>query len=245
MTTALEPTVEKPQLPAPLLRPVVKASDLIEAHKEVASLIREALEDGVDYGLIPGTNKPTLLKPGAERLVRAYGCHSQFTLISQEVDHNYEYEYQDKYKKPHKAKGLYRYVYKCQIITSDGRVVGDSDGSCSSMESKYQSRPKDSENTVIKMAQKRAFVGATLNAFGLSGRFTQDMEDHSVQEAEEEKPAWKEEIYQGTEIEKKRLFERLKENQISAEIFEDISKAMVGRPRKDIGEIVKRFMVKQ
>lgn len=35
----------------------------------------------------------------------------------------------------------------------------------------------DVVNTVQKMAQKRAYVAATLTATGLSGRFTQDMED--------------------------------------------------------------------
>jgi hypothetical protein len=37
-------------------------------------------------------------------------------------------------------------------------------------------------NTVQKMAQKRAYVAATLTATGLSGRFTQDLEDREVPE---------------------------------------------------------------
>ena len=35
----------------------------------------------------------------------------------------------------------------------------------------------DSLNTVLKLAQKRAYVGATLNANALSQFYTQDLED--------------------------------------------------------------------
>src|SRR6267142_694369 len=57
------------------------------------------------------------------------------------------------------------------------KVVGTIVGSASTMEAKYIDRPRDCENTVLKMAQKRAHVGAALGAFGMSDQFTQDMED--------------------------------------------------------------------
>ena len=37
------------------------------------SFVREQMIDGIDYGVIPGTDKPTLLKPGAEKLNNLYG----------------------------------------------------------------------------------------------------------------------------------------------------------------------------
>jgi hypothetical protein len=43
---------------------------------------------------------------------------------------------------------------------------------------KYVDRPRECENTALKMAEKRAHVGAVLNAFGLSEQFTQDVEDN-------------------------------------------------------------------
>src|SRR5690606_23849470 len=58
-----------------------------------------------------------------------------------------------------------------------GLVIGSGMGSCSSLESKYISRPRDLENTILKMAKKRAYVDATLSTFGLSDQFTQDVED--------------------------------------------------------------------
>lgn len=39
--------------------------------------------------------------------------------------------------------------------------------------------PHDLDNTILKMAEKRSFVDATLKAHALSGVFTQDMEDQS------------------------------------------------------------------
>ena len=89
--------------------------------------------------------------------------------------------------------GLYRYVVRARVVRQDGVVVGDCIGSCSTMETKYIDRPRDCENTVLKMAQKRAFVGAVLNAFGLSDRFAVDDEasrgDDDAIDDPDEKPA--------------------------------------------------------
>lgn len=176
-----------------IVRPVVTPAAMVEAHKEVAELIAKALDPTKDYGVIPGTgNKPTLLKPGAERLVKAFGCVARYHIVETERDHNYPVVWTKRKKvwdrqvrgkfslaEEHgTAEGLYRYVVRAEIVTLDtSMIVGDGLGSCSTMESKYVDRPRDSENTVLKMAQKRALVAAVLNAFGLSDRFTQDVED--------------------------------------------------------------------
>ena len=75
------------------------------------------------------------------------------------------------------ALGLYRYVVRCRLYAGDGREVGQGVGAASSLESKYIRAPRDSENTILKMAKKRAMVDAVLTAAGLSDRFTQDTED--------------------------------------------------------------------
>ena len=75
-----------------------------------------------------------------------------------------------------KSFGLYRYVIICKLWRGETQV-GEGIGSCSSMETKYIRSPRDYENTVIKMAKKRAFVDAILTTLGLSDRFTQDAED--------------------------------------------------------------------
>jgi hypothetical protein len=45
----------------------------------IATIQRELLRPGVDYGVIPGTAKPTLLKPGAEKLCDFYRFAADFT----------------------------------------------------------------------------------------------------------------------------------------------------------------------
>lgn len=162
------------------LRPVVSPAALIEAHKEAADVLRSALEDGRDYGAIPGAGpKKVLLKPGAERLCVAFGLQPVYSLLSSETDHDREVHYSDRKRGAATSTGLYRFVVKCQL-TRDGIVVGEGIGSCSTMEQKYVSRPRDSENTVLKMAKKRALVDAVLGTLSLSDRFTQDVGDDEV-----------------------------------------------------------------
>lgn len=76
------------------------------------------------------------------------------------------------------ATGVYRYVVSCELVhRATGEVIGQAVASCSSLESKYCDRPRESENTVLQMAEKRAYVRVTRNTYGLSDRFTQDVED--------------------------------------------------------------------
>jgi len=178
-----------------LIKPLVSPQDLIEHHKEITNLIGKALKKGQDYGVIPGSGtKPTLLKPGAERIAIAFGVAPLYSIIETEVDHHREVEWKKRKKKwrnAHQgdrhfdwvettgtARGIYRYVVRCDLqhqVTN--KVIGSGIGTCSSMESKYIDRPRDTENTIAKMAQKRALVAAVLSTFGLSDRFTQDLED--------------------------------------------------------------------
>ena len=169
-------------IPSPvggLAKPLASPDELIKYHQEIGSLITKSLEKGRDYGPIPGTkgDKCNLLKPGAERVCTAFGVSPEFEITEQEVDHDKPNKWQ-KYNKSGTSFGRYRYVLKCRLVgRSDGRLFGEGVGSCSSMESKYIENPRNVENTVLKMAKKRAFVDATLTAFSLSDRFTQDMED--------------------------------------------------------------------
>ncbi len=167
------------QLPAPpdLMMPVAPDA-LMRQQEAVVTLIRDALVPKVDYGMIPGTNKNTLYKAGAERINAAFGTVPDFEIVEKDADHTVVMKWQKggKYPKSGEAMGFYRYVVKC-TISNNGRKIGQGIGSCSTRESKYCDRPSDLENTVLKMAKKRALVDATLSTFGLSDRFTQDVED--------------------------------------------------------------------
>lgn len=201
MTTAVEPEVSEnlpvlsQQRPVALLRPIAQPTDLLRQQDETRGLITKILKPGRDFGEIPGVEKASLLKPGAERICIAFGTFPRFRILSQEIDHDREVPWV-KRRKVFEGKGrarvfkgweeekgvsygLYRYVVECEIVARElGIVVGSCVGSCSTMESKYVDRPRDSENTVLQMAEKRAHVAATRITFGLSDQFTQDVEDN-------------------------------------------------------------------
>jgi hypothetical protein len=63
---ALEPVAAAPAVPS--VTPQVTAMELGERLELIEEVMREKMEKGVDYGVIPGTDKPALFKPGAEKL---------------------------------------------------------------------------------------------------------------------------------------------------------------------------------
>lgn len=179
---------------ATMLRPVAKVAELLQLQDEIAGVVTSLLKEGTDYGKIPGTDKPVLLKPGAERMNLAFGCVANYEVVEQEIDHSRHNNYvksKKVWRNAHQgdrvftletqageSTGLYRYVVRCRIVNrATGEIVGEGVGSASTMETKYVDRPQDLENTVLKMSQKRALVAASLNAYALSDRFTQDLED--------------------------------------------------------------------
>lgn len=72
-----------------------------------------------------------------------------------------------------------------------GAKFSDTDAAITAQQTGRVENPDlaDVWNTVLKMAQKRAFVGITLIATGASGHVTQDMEDHSPAQDDSPPPA--------------------------------------------------------
>lgn len=67
--TDLEPVaVASPAGAALAVTPQVKASELVERLDVIREAADSAMKENVDYGVIPGTDKPALFKPGAEKL---------------------------------------------------------------------------------------------------------------------------------------------------------------------------------
>lgn len=165
-----------------IMLPAVSVAEVIKAKEKCDELIRACLKHGKDYGIIPGTEKPSLFKPGSEQILAWYNCYTTFVINSEDHDLDRVNTYQFKNKQGKfeqgKSTGLHAYRVLCYIHSRiNGLVVGSGVGSCTTAEKKYISRPNDSDNTVLKMAKKRAQIDAVLSTFGLSERFTQDMED--------------------------------------------------------------------
>lgn len=147
--------------------------------RKLDAIRTKIMRKGVDYDTIPGTPKPTLLKPGAERLLQFFG-------LGHRVECAHKIEDWD--------NGFFYYVYRATIIKqypTHTIVVAECEGSANSKEKRYRNQDVFSiVNTLQKMAIKRALVGATLQATGTSGFFTQDLDDMDIdlQPTENEQP---------------------------------------------------------
>jgi uncharacterized protein (DUF3820 family) len=125
-------------------------------------VIQNTLKAKHDYGIIPGTNKPTLLKPGAEKILMLFGVTSEYEVTEKIQDYD---------------KGFFAFSVRCMIY-KDGMKITEGLGHCNTRERKYVNQdPYTLANTCLKMAKKRAQIDATLTIASLSDVFTQDMED--------------------------------------------------------------------
>lgn len=175
------------------------------------AVIQNTLKLDHDYGKIPGTDKPTLLKPGAEKILMLMGLTSQYE-VTEKVE---DYE-----------TGFFAYTVRCSL-SKGGFPITEGLGHANTKEARYarrwltekklpegidknslQKREKKSRyndgtyteylvenddpftlvNTVLKMAKKRAQVDAALTVGSLSELFTQDLEDIDLPEQPAERP---------------------------------------------------------
>lgn len=163
----------------------------------VQEVMKAVMKNNTHYGTIKGCgNKPTLLKPGAEKLMATFRLSA------------------DPLVEDLSSPDIIRYRIKVNMLAPNGSFVGAGIGECSSDEEKYKWRasvceeefdateidrrrdkwkpgwngpptcikqirtnPADVANTVLKMAKKRALVDGVLTATGASDIFTQDIED--------------------------------------------------------------------
>ena len=204
--------------------PAMSIESAVERYNAVTEFVSRVLRKDVDYGVIPGTEKRTLLKPGAEKLTTFFGLSTRFELLERIEDWTGE---------RHGGEPFFYYLYRCRLLRGDV-AIAEGDASCNSRETKYRwleaqracpasgqaaiikgkddfgggwlcwkkrggcgakypdgdqaietqqvgrvFNPDiaDQVNTIQKMSQKRALVGAVLLAVNASEFFTQDVED--------------------------------------------------------------------
>lgn len=150
-------------------RPQMTTAEAIEVYREMREFVAAILAEGRDFGIIPGTNKPTLLKAGAEKLCRFFGLSAGFTLVGKI----------ENWTATETEPPLFNFVYRCSL-SKNGIIVAECDGASNTWENRYKHQryqPYSIINTVMKQAQKRAFVGAVLLACNASEYFTQDLDE--------------------------------------------------------------------
>ena len=133
--------------------------------QQFQKVIQNTLVEGHDYGAaFYGASKPSLLKPGAEKILMLLGLSSEYEIIEKVQDYE---------------EGFFAYTVRC-VLKKNGMIITEGLGHCNSKEKKYESDKQDKYmlgNTCLKMAKKRAQVDAALTVGSLSDIFTQDLED--------------------------------------------------------------------
>lgn len=106
----------------------------------IQEVMQAVMQEGYHYGVIPGTQKPTLLKPGAEKLIVTFRLAPLLEVERIDLGNNHR-----------------EYQVKCTLVhIPTGRVFGEGIGSCSTLESKYRWRqgerlcPHCGRPTIIK-----------------------------------------------------------------------------------------------
>lgn len=108
--------------------PTLSPKQFTERQKLMQEL-REMLVERVDYGVIPGTEKPTLLLPGAQKVCAYFGYVPKYADDSVIED----------WSGAQNGEPLFYYRLTC-VLEKDRNPVGGGIGSCNSWESKYRYR---------------------------------------------------------------------------------------------------------
>jgi hypothetical protein len=153
-----------------LYRPVMSIAAAIERREQIVQFVSGLMKEGVDYGTIPGTNKPTLLKPGAEKLCSFFGLEPQYAVTREEVDLTGS--------ERSGGEPFYYIGYHCRL-SRDGRTLGVGEGSCNSWESKYRWRegkrkcPDCGAETIFKSKDRDEwYCWAKRGGCGMVARFS-------------------------------------------------------------------------
>src|ERR1051325_787832 len=110
--------------------PAMSIESAVERYNAVTEFVSRVLRKDVDYGVIPGTDKRTLLKPGAEKLTTFFGLSTRFQLLERIEDWTGE---------QHGGEPFFYYLYRCRLFRGDV-LIAEGDASCNSRETKYRWR---------------------------------------------------------------------------------------------------------
>lgn len=158
----------------------LSVDEVVGRIQKVHEAFQKVMKEGVHYGTIPGTPKPSLWQPGADLIAMILGVHPKYEVIS--ATRNADF---------------ISYTVQCTLVCigNQDMIAGAGVGSCNSREESQVRKidslsrrrnkkvsPWEFDNPIMKMACKRAKVSACLSASAATDVFTQDMEDFQESE---------------------------------------------------------------
>lgn len=103
----------------------LSVEQIVAQVQKIQSVQATVMKDGDHYGVVPGTEKPTLLKPGAEKLCLTFRLGPRYPEVEERFD----------------ASGHYHVRAKCVLHhIPTGTPVAEGLGSCTTRETKYAYR---------------------------------------------------------------------------------------------------------
>jgi hypothetical protein len=182
--------------------PMLSVGQIKQRMQQLHDLLKFAMRKEQHYGVIPGTNKPSLWKAGAEKIATMFGLRIEIAVLEERITED-------------------EVFYRCRATARNGSgdIIGTAEGVCSTSEKKYRWRepvhpkeyaaypdhrkrvtysrsgaeikqvrqePGDLINTLCQMAGKRAFVQVIRTATGATDIFAADPSDDRSEAAPEQ-----------------------------------------------------------
>jgi hypothetical protein len=187
-----------------LLSSNLTAAEIIARKRLIQDVMDNVMEKDVHYGVIPGTQKPTLLLPGAECLASTFQLAIAYNFTKTDTGDAYSYD------------------VKAIAQGPGGEFLGEGVGTCSTDEDKFRWRdvvisdefdatpedrrrrkwtkerdsgghpitrmqvrtnPADLSNNVLKIAKKRAYIDVVRSVTAASDIFDVDLDDRPADDA--------------------------------------------------------------
>ncbi len=194
---------------------IMSVEALLDHAKLIQEAIRLRMREGEHYGLIPGTHKKSLLQPGAQAIARLFGFSWKFEIET--VDYPGEHrevrakcvlasssgnELAERESLCTTKETKYRFRTENTGVmvpaeywkTRDQSLLGGHDFFTRKVDKTWfifhqvpVSNLPDNYNTVLAMAQKRAFVAAVIAATAAADAFAPDPADDRSDEPAREK----------------------------------------------------------
>jgi len=172
------------------------AADIRAQVNLIQEVMRAVMKDGTHYGTIPGTQKPTLYKPGSEKILSTF--HIAIEPIVTDLSTPDEARFRVETRATTQAGGAYlgsgigeassaeeKYKWRASVCREEWDATAEDRRRAvwkKGTDKPYQilqvrTNHADVANTVLKMAKKRSQIDVTLTVTAASDVFAQDIED--------------------------------------------------------------------